>query len=122
MAVKTKTVQGRRKLRFSNYDEILAEARTLAGGQTRILGNWSLGQIFEHLSKAHDMALDGASSPPPLIFWLVGPFFKKGTLRNVARGFQLPRRASRLLPSETSTADGLVLLEKSVVRLKQTSE
>ena len=61
MTVKTTQVAGRRSLRFSSYQDIVDEARRLSGIPTRQLGNWSLGQICEHLAKGMDMAIEASS-------------------------------------------------------------
>src|SRR5688572_14560262 len=48
------TTDERRKLRFATIDDALAEAERLAAaereGRVRQLGNWSLGQILNHLA------------------------------------------------------------------------
>ena len=58
--VNTKTVTGRRELRYDNYDELLADAERLAGKEVRTLGNWSYGQILRHLARSIDAMIDGA--------------------------------------------------------------
>lgn len=120
MTVNTKLVKGRRRVRFSNYDEMLADVRALAQGPTRQLGNWSLGQVCTHLAKGMDTAIDGPSFSPPWFVRLLGPLMKKRMLtRGMAPGFQLPKYAAALLPPETSAAAGVAKLEKSVERVQR---
>jgi hypothetical protein len=120
MAVETKRVVGRRKLHFNSYDDILNDARMLSRVSTRPLGNWSLGQICEHLAKAMDMAIDGATFKPAWYIAIVGRMLKKRFLaRPMSPGFQLPKNAGALLPPEISTAAGLAALEKAAARLQQ---
>jgi hypothetical protein len=120
MAVNTKRVTGRRTLRFSSYDEMLADVRALAQGSTRQLGNWSLGQICAHLATGMNSCIDGPAFSPNWIIRLVGPFLKKRVLtRGLTPGFQLPKNAVAFLPPETSAAEGLAKLEKSVARVER---
>ena len=71
--VETVSVPGRRTLRFQSYDDILADARAMNAQPTRYLGNWSLGQICEHLAKAIEYEIDGAPFAVPWYLRLVGP-------------------------------------------------
>lgn len=120
MAVQTKRVAGRRPLSFSGYDEILDDVRRLAGCPTRCLGNWSLGQICDHLAKGMDSALDGVDFRPPWVVRMVAPLLKKRYIRRpMAPGFQLPKHAASLLPPPVSTAEGVAALEKAVARIRQ---
>ncbi len=120
MAVETKGVVGRRKLHFNSYDDILNDARMLSRVPTRQLGNWSLGQVCDHLAKAMDMAIDGAAFKPAWYIAIGGRLLKKRFLsRPMSPGFQLPKSGGSLLPSEISTAAGLAALEKAAARLQQ---
>lgn len=123
MTVDSGRVQARRKLHFSSYDEVLAEVHSLASQPTRQLGNWSLGQICEHLAKAVDMAIDG---PPYKASWflrVVGPFLKNRIItRGMSPGFKLPKNAASLIPAPTDAAEGIAALEEAIARLERTSE
>lgn len=59
MTVETAKVEGRRKLDYKSYAELLADADKLSSGPINTLGNWSAGQIFVHLAKAYKGAIDG---------------------------------------------------------------
>jgi hypothetical protein len=115
MAVKTAKVAGRRRLRFENYDQVLDDVRHLAGVPCRQLGNWSLGQVCEHLAKTMDMSLDGVDGRA------VGPLVKKRILtRPMSPGFKVPRVIAVLLPAEGDAAIGLAAMQTAVARLQQT--
>jgi hypothetical protein len=117
--VETKKVSGRRQLRFSSLDEILADARQLAAQPVRQLGNWSLGQTFSHLARAMDLAVDEAKFKVPLMVRIIVPLFKKRILNGtMPPGFKLKKDAAKhLVPLEpVSTDAGLRELEAAVER------
>lgn len=45
-----------RTLRFESFDEAMQEAETLAAGTHHATGNFSLGQILEHLARTLEIA------------------------------------------------------------------
>ena len=61
MSVVTKQVQDRREVHYDSYEELRTDARQLASGEVSRLGNWSLGQIFQHLANAYTGSVDGVS-------------------------------------------------------------
>jgi hypothetical protein len=69
-------IAGRRQLHFADPDAVVREAESLlAKGYTRS-GNWSLGQMADHLAQTVERSMDGFTSmlPAPvrwLIRWLV---------------------------------------------------
>jgi hypothetical protein len=123
MTVDSSRVQGRRQLRSTSYDELLADARSLASCPTRQLGNWSLGQICEHLAQGIGVALDGPPFKPSWFVRTLGPLLKKRYIsRPMPPGFKLPRKAGRLIPAPTDAAQGLAALENAIARLERTDE
>jgi hypothetical protein len=123
MAVDTKRVSGRRQLKFSSYDDILRDVHDLASRPSRQLGNWSLGEICEHLSQAMNMAVDGSTIKPPWYIRLAAPLIKKRFLsRPMNPGFQLPKRAVFLIPNCKEPQQGIAALERAIERLKTTEE
>ena len=69
--IDTGKVAGRRELHFNSVDDILADVDRLAGSrEIRTLGNWSAGQIFEHVARVMDKSIDGSEfnlpADPPL--------------------------------------------------------
>ncbi|HEV3301893.1 MAG TPA: DUF1569 domain-containing protein [Planctomycetaceae bacterium] len=64
-AIETRRVKNRRDVRFCNFDEFLAEADRLANGPARLLGTWTLAQIFDHLARSMDVSVDGTNERFP---------------------------------------------------------
>ncbi|HTM53211.1 MAG TPA: DUF1569 domain-containing protein [Pirellulales bacterium] len=123
MAVDTKRVTGRRQLKFSCYDDILKDVHNLACRPSRQLGNWSLGEICEHLSRAMNMAIDGSSIKAPWYIRVAAPLIKRRFLsRPMNPGFQLPRSAVQLMPNCKETQQGIAALERAIERLKTEKE
>lgn len=122
--VDTRKVTGRRTLRYNTFDELLADAERLAASDTRTLGNWSLGQILQHLAKSLDMMIDGPPFllPAPLRLFMRVFMKKKMLSATLSPGFKLPKRAGRYLPGSTTTEEGLRLLRAAVQRVKGTAQ
>lgn len=121
--VETAQVTGRRTLHFSSYQDILDDVHALAERPARQLGNWSLGQICEHLAKATEYALDGAPFTAPWYVRLVGPFLKKRFITQPMKpGFKLPARAADYLPVNTDASVGIARLERAIERIQQTND
>lgn len=122
MAVDTKRVVGRRKLRFNSLDEIVAEAERLATSDCQALGNWSLGQCFTHLARGMDLAIDyDPTIRANLLIRLVAPLFKNSLLnKGMTPGFRLPKRAAaKLIPAPVETQAGLDALRRAVERQRR---
>lgn len=120
----TVKVVGRRTVRYENFNELLDEAERLATMRTTELGNWSKGQIYQHLAFALTAMLDGAPfSLPAPVRWVLGWIMKRRLLTQTLRpGFKLPRSAAQLLPGEVSTEAGLALLRAAVERVLATDQ
>ena len=121
--VNTKEVTGRRQVRYNSYDDLLADAERLAAGNVRTLGNWSYGQILAHLTKAFDSMIDGHTfmMPFPLRLFMKFTMKKKMLADAIPAGFQIPKKASSVLPGPTNTQEGLELLRKAIGRVKTES-
>ena len=121
--VDTKQVTGRCRRHFESIDEILAEARSLAGVPTRQLGNWSLGQICHHLGVGmRESTSADRLFPVPLWLKLLGPLLRPRVLkRGLPRGFQLPPEGAKLIPPPVSDDDGLATLEAGIAALRATT-
>ena len=122
--VNTKTVAGRREVRYNNYDEQLADAERLAGMEVRTLGNWSYGQILRHLARSIDAMIDGApfSFPAPLQ-WVMRLLMKKKYItKPMSPGFKLPKNNGGLLPEETTVEEGLAEFRTAINRAKTESK
>ena len=103
MIVKTKSIQGRRELHFADFSELLADAEHVANSPCQTLGNWSVGQILDHLAKAAMAPFEGFGGlkAPWLARTFVMPFIKNSLLtKSMPAGFQLPRNATALVPAD----------------------
>lgn len=109
----------RRTLRFPDYDAVLAEAESLlAGGYDRV-GQWSLGQVCQHLAIVLERSLDGFPSLLPwpvqkLARWLVlGRLLRREVLRR-----RYPAPAYLQPPVEADDAAGVARLRAVLGRVK----
>jgi len=103
----------------------LNDADRLAGGEVRLLGNWSLGQILTHLSRSMETSIDGMSYKAPWPIRAIVRLFMRQRMitRPMSAGFTLPSRAAEfLVPGPTSTDDGLASLRTAVQRLRDETE
>lgn len=128
MPVETKTVQ-RRRVAFNTLSEALADAERLAGadkaGKLKILGNWTCGQVFNHLASWAGYYYEGfpkpLHSPPwfikPLLRSLKGKYLKRG----MPQGVRIPKVPGGTVGTEPlSTEDGLKKLRTAYARLEST--
>jgi hypothetical protein len=120
MSVDTAKVQGRRTLKFSTLDDILADVDKLNQGPVRALGNWSPGQILLHLTVPMRWCLDGAPLRAPWYIRVVGWLIKGSFLRNpMPPAFRLSKTfAKQLIPPETSWEDGVQAIRSMIGRMK----
>ena len=113
------TTTERRSVQYKSLEEALADAEQRAAQQSPTTGQWSLGQIFEHLARTVDKSIDGFETKSPIhiriVAWL---FLKKRLLRDgLPSGYQLKgKSADEMVPGETSTEDGLEHLRRAVAR------
>jgi hypothetical protein len=119
--VDTARLAGRRDLHFQSLDDILAEVDRIANcSRVGTLGNWSAGQIFEHVARVMDRSIDGFDSRLPAILrFILGRTMKSRMLnRPMAAGFKLPEKAgAELIAPATSLEDGLAHIRKAIRRL-----
>ena len=54
----------RREVTFTQLHEVMPEVEHLLAGHATV-GNWSLGQILNHLTAVIDASLDGGATPSP---------------------------------------------------------
>lgn len=121
MPINTKKVQGRRKIRYESLDELLADAQRLLGFEVRTLGNWSQGQIYEHLARSLDSSIDGAGfSLPAPVRWMMSLLMKRKFLeKKLPAGF---KTTGQFIPEETSAEEGLASLQRAIARQQQESK
>lgn len=121
MPINTKKVQGRRTVRYESLDELLADAQRISGSEVRPLGNWSQGQIFEHLARSLDSSIDGAGfALPAPVQWMMSLLMKRKFLeKKLPAGF---KSTAQFKPDATSAEGGLASLQKAIVRQQQESQ
>jgi hypothetical protein len=120
-AVNVKTVEGRRTLTFQSLDDVVADAEKLVSSpQTKVLGNWSLGQLLMHLAGTMNASIDGIKFMAPWYIRLIGPFLKGSVLKKgLSPGFNLPKeREAGAFPVPNSLQEALEKLQKGANRLK----
>jgi hypothetical protein len=120
MSVNTKTVQGRRSVRFDTYDALLADAETMAGQETRTLGNWSLGQNLKHVAMVLNSSIDGVGFKLPApVRWMMTLLMKRRFLtQTLPPGF---KTTEDFTPAPTSTDEGLSALRDAIARVERKS-
>jgi hypothetical protein len=91
-------------------------------GTLRTTGNWTTGEILDHVAKTIDFSIDGF--PPEVrVAWPIRMFARlmKGRMtsgKTLPAGFKLPKESAAFLPKPgTSTADGLARLRRALERL-----
>lgn len=97
MPIDTAKVQGRRALRFNSIEEMHAEVDRLTqaelAGTLTARGNWTLGQVLNHLGAWVNFPFDGypPSINPPWIIRFIMKFQKKKYLREgLPAGVRIP--------------------------------
>lgn len=115
--VNTKTVKGRRNLRFEQLADIVRDAEEIASGEITCLGNWSAGQVFSHCAQTMNSFLDGHDFGKVSIFGRILGWFIKGRVLNgkIPAGFKLPDPVLEP-PAEVPLAYGLDRLKSSIAR------
>lgn len=119
-----KTNVERRTVHYENINELLADAERLSQQPTQQAGNWTLGQVCQHLAKAFRGSLDGLNFRVPWFVRVMAKLFmkKRFLTRPVPSGFQIPKESEgELLPETISDADGLEELRAAIQRLNKQS-
>jgi len=119
MAINTNKVEGRRKVRYESYDDLLDDARRHAQGDVRTLGNWSPGQIYDHLARSFDASIDGVDfSLPAPVKWMMSLLMKRKFLtQSLPAGYKSTEKF--IPPDATPAEEGLAALERAIERQKQ---
>jgi hypothetical protein len=116
--VNTKKVKTRREAQYCSLDDIAADAKRLTEVEVRTDGNWSQGQIYDHLAKNFNGSIGGMgfAMPAPVRFLMSALMKKKFLTKGLPPGF---KTNAKLEPPEVSTSEGLDALTKAIERLKQ---
>ncbi len=108
----------RRTVQYQSLQEALGDAERLATADAPTTGNWSKGQIYEHLATILDMGVNGSEKKASFFMRLVAKYvirpmiFRKG----MTPGFQLPKWASKAIaPDDTE-------IDKALQHLRQSTE
>ena len=108
----------RRLLRFENLSEIMPEVRRLAPAH-RTVGNWSLGQTCQHLSKSFNGSVEGFD----LSRHRIKRFFIKKRMLEVALTKGIPRNwlvDAHLTPApHVDLENGMADLEAAIERYRE---
>ena len=118
--VNTKTAP-RRELVFATLDEIVTDAERSVATNAGTTGNWSIGQILEHVATVIDKPIDGFENKPPLPVRLIGRWFLKNLFlrKGMHPGYQLKGGIGKeLIPTETDPQQALEHLRRATERLK----
>lgn len=121
MPVETKTVPGRRNLHFQSINEAVSDAEMLvASPNTKMLGNWPLGQLLTHLTLAMNSSIDGISAKAPWFVRLAGPLIKGRILkRGMSAGFKLPQKVEKdFFPAVASPQEAMEKFRAAANRIQ----
>lgn len=123
MPINTKTVQDRRDVHYKSMDQLLEDAEQMVAGSSRTLGNWSLGQILEHLAITFNKSIDGfpALAPWPLRIMIRLTMKQKFLTQPFPAGFQISKKMESVLPKENDATKSLNELRTAIERLKHES-
>jgi hypothetical protein len=120
--INTKSVKGRRSLRFEQLADILSDAEEIASGEIIPLGNWTAGQVFSHCAQTMNCFLDGhdfgkVSFLGRFVGWLIKGRMLSGEM---PAGFKAPDPVL-FPPAEVSVAEGLAALKSAIARWQRST-
>ncbi len=122
MRIDSKTVQGRRTLKFSSFDEVIADAEMLASSpNTRTLGNWPVDRLLTHLATAINLSIDGMDVKAPWLMRLMGPLIKRRVMKQgMPPGFNVPKdREAGAYPGGFTPHEAVDKLSAAVARTQR---
>jgi len=111
----------RREIKYQSLQEAFDNAERLAAADAPTTGNWSKGQIYEHLAAVLDMGIDGFEKKAPFIMRLLAKYMIKPMVfrSGMTPGYQLPQWASKAIaPDDIKTAEALEHLRRSTERFQ----
>jgi len=125
MPINTKKAQ-RRNLRFHTIDEALAEIDRIVAaeqaGELRATGNWSAGQVFNHIATWLNFTWDGfppSVNPPWFVCAILRLMRKRYIHKPTGAGVKIPGLPGGTLGFEPiSTEEGARNLRAALLRLK----
>ena len=123
--VDTRLVVNRRRLHYESLGDFLVDAQCRATGTSHALGNWTLAQIFDHLSRSLRVAVEGTDARFPWPARFVLRFVRKRIMsRPMKPGFRVPKNLEAVLrPGEgLTTGESLQNLREAVSRFQSAPE
>ena len=123
--INTSKVTGRRELLFTSIDDIRTDVEKLATcKEVTALGNWSSGQVLQHLALVMNGCIDGNPDVVPRFvrFFLRLLFKRRFLTKPMPAGFQLPAAGAALVPGPTTWEEGLANFRRAIARLDVESE
>ncbi|MCA9173154.1 MAG: DUF1569 domain-containing protein [Planctomycetales bacterium] len=119
--VNTRLVTGRRPVRYALFRDLIGDVHRLSALPHRQLGNWSLGQIVDHLQRA--LLLQVESTPVAIPFWerIAARLAKRRLLSRSLKAGCLPPMALReqLAPRDgVEVAAAVRELEQAIARCR----
>ena len=97
--VRTAEVADRRTLQFRSLEDLRTEVDAITIKPLRVTGNWSAGQILQHVARLMEFSLDGFPMTAPWPIRMIGRLIRNRMINRPMRpGFRLPARADALLP------------------------
>lgn len=118
----------RRPLKFQSLGEVLADLdaieASIQAGTLAMSGNWSPGEVCDHLRKFFEFAIDGFPSKAPAPVRLIARMMLKrratASDEPFPAGFKLPKSASALLPTPgIGDLEGLNALREQIDRVQK---
>lgn len=110
----------RRTIHFAKLGDVTEEAERLKGSGYERAGNWSLGQVCNHLALAIDMTTDGIGAKIPLFIQriFIGTFLKLSFLGKFGNmlGLRLPTSVPQKVPVEDG--EGVARLSTAIEKLQ----
>jgi hypothetical protein len=118
VSIDTRKVEGRRELGYQSLEDLLDDARHCAADGYVTIGNWSVSQIYHHLSVSLHASIDGFGF---MAFWpkrlLARIFFKNRFLtQSFQPGVTIPGKMKRLEPTDMPAEDALTQLATAIER------
>ena len=120
MSINTRKVEGRREVCYKSLDDLLEDAVRCAADGSMTIGNWSISQIYQHLTVVLHQGIDGFPSSGFLPLRLIAMmFFKNKMLRDgLSPGYNNPR----LKPADIPIADALAQFVTAIERFQANPE
>lgn len=106
-------------MRYESLQEFLKDAERLASTEVKTLGNWSQGQIYEHLARSMNGSVDGVGFMLPApVRWVMSLLFKNRFINKaIPAGF---KSSEKFVAEDTISLDSaLQSLRTAVERLEQ---